>query len=118
VGGELATRYAGRNEHLQLVAAAASFVLLAPITAAIFLVTNPYIAFAILGVSEFASSLAQGPLFASFRTLVPSRMRAVAIDQLASLRSFASLCDQLLAEFRADHHTSSVSIRAHGVWYY
>ena len=43
-----------------------------------YLSTNPYVAFLLIGVFEFALGLTNGPLFATIQTLVPERMRASA----------------------------------------
>jgi predicted MFS family arabinose efflux permease len=87
-GGEWASRFAANNERLQLKVMAAvycSFVLISPF---IYLTSNKYVAFAIMGIANLAISTTNGPLFAMIQTLVPSRMRATA---LALVYLFANL---------------------------
>lgn len=88
VGGEIATRFAKRNERLQLMLGAAAFVIFAVFTASAFLAHSAMVAFFILGVANFGGNLSQGPLLATIQTLVPSRMRAMS---LAIIYLFANL---------------------------
>jgi len=78
-GGELASRYANNNERLQLTAMAiivATFGLVVPV---IFITDNYVIAFAVMTLAAIAWSSTYGPWFATIQTLVPERMRAMAI---------------------------------------
>ena len=87
-GGEWASRYAAQNERLQLKVMAAvycSFVLISPL---IYLTSNKFVAFAIMGIANLAVSTTNGPLFAMIQTLVPGHMRATA---LALVYLFANL---------------------------
>jgi MFS transporter, Spinster family, sphingosine-1-phosphate transporter len=79
LGGELAARYAVHDERLQLRACAVAFVSLAVIKAYAFLAADPYVALGALAVAAFVSELGQAPMYATIQTLVPPRMRAMAI---------------------------------------
>lgn len=76
VGGELAARYAGSNERLQLQAIAVCYVCLAVLAPMVYLAPNHYIALAILAIFAIAGGAANGPLYAATQTVVPARMRA------------------------------------------
>jgi MFS family permease len=78
-GGELASRYAAGNETAQLKVSAAVFAVLAAVKAYAYLAPDHYRAFAALALASILSSLTQGPLYATIQTLVPPRMRAMAI---------------------------------------
>ncbi len=78
-GGELAARRAAQNERLQFKAIAVAYCSLGLIQAAMFLSSNPYLAFALLGVSTVGIYSAHGPLFAAIQSLALPRMRAMAI---------------------------------------
>lgn len=77
-GGELASRYAARNESLQLrvMTTVVSCAGVAAILA--FLAPDAYMAFALFGLHFFCLSSVTGVLFATMQTLVPERMRAMA----------------------------------------
>jgi MFS transporter, Spinster family, sphingosine-1-phosphate transporter len=79
VGGELASRYAANNERLQLRSLGVLYMLLALVGASVYLVSSLHLAFAMLAVSALGSAALNGPLFAATQTLVPARMRAMAI---------------------------------------
>lgn len=79
LGGELAGRYAAEKERQQLIAGTIVFAILAVVRMFAYLAPNHYLAFAALGLVSFVSGLTQGPLFATIQTLVPPRMRAMAI---------------------------------------
>lgn len=79
LGGELASRYAARNERLQLQAIVFAFAASAAISAAIYLSTHYYMGFAFLALSFVVYNMTSGALFATIQSLVPSHMRAMAI---------------------------------------
>jgi MFS family permease len=88
LGGELATRFAGNNERLQLRAisiATASFALL---SVSIYLTSNRYIALSLMTLSALGLNTINGPMLATIQTLAPERMRAVA---MALVYLFANL---------------------------
>jgi MFS family permease len=88
VGGEWASRRAANNERLQLQAMALAFPCTGILWSGVFLSSTYPVAFAFLAVSAVATSIVSGPLFATVQTLVPERMRAMAI---AILYLFANL---------------------------
>lgn len=77
LGGELASRYAARNERLQLAALAILYGALALLSATVYVAPNRYIAFSALAILAVFAAMANGPLFAATQTLVPPHMRAV-----------------------------------------
>jgi len=88
LGGEWAARRARNNELLQLRAMALVVVAFGFVSVLIYLTSNRYLAFSLLALSAVAGATVNGPLFATIQTLVPERMRAVAI---AVLYLFANL---------------------------
>jgi MFS family permease len=88
LGGELASRLATNNERLQLRAMALVYSCFSVISALIYIVPNYHLAFALMALAAVAGSAANGPLFATIQTIVPDRMRAVAI---ATIYLFANL---------------------------
>jgi MFS family permease len=78
-GGEMSTRYASNNERLQLTAVAAVYALLALVGALVYVASSYQLAFTALLFSAVCSSIVNGPMFAATQTLVPPRMRAMAI---------------------------------------
>ena len=87
-GGELASRFAANNEGLQRRVMALTSGCAGFFSVLIYLSKNRYEAFALTALSAVAVALASGPLFATIQTLVPERMRAIAI---AILYLFANL---------------------------
>jgi MFS family permease len=87
-GGELASRLATNNERLQLRAMAVVYSCFSVISALIYIVPNYHMVFALMALAAVAGSAANGPLFATIQTIVPDRMRAVAI---ATIYLFANL---------------------------
>jgi MFS transporter, Spinster family, sphingosine-1-phosphate transporter len=79
LGGEWTSRHAAHNERKQLRAATVLYAGIGIISPVAYLVTNYFLAFALLGVVSLASSLFSGPLIAMIQTLAPARMRAMAI---------------------------------------
>jgi MFS transporter, Spinster family, sphingosine-1-phosphate transporter len=89
LGGELASRTAAaHNERLQLRAMAVIYAAFGAISPFIYLAPNHYIAFAIMGFATIIGAAGTGPLFATIQTLVPERMRAIAV---ATIFMFANL---------------------------
>ena len=78
IGSSLASRYAARNESLQLKAAAAAIVLSGSSLVLVCLSSNAYIAFLLMGVVSVGLNTSNGPVFGTIQTLVPHRMRALA----------------------------------------
>jgi MFS transporter, Spinster family, sphingosine-1-phosphate transporter len=79
LGGEWASRYAARNERLQLRVTAIAVIGFGAVSAGIYLSQNVYLAFVLLAVSWIGGNSVNGPLFATIQTLVPQRMRAMSI---------------------------------------
>jgi predicted MFS family arabinose efflux permease len=77
--GEWAFRYAANDERLQIKAISVAFGISGALAAGIFLAPNQYLAFALLTFVAAVNYGTAGPLFATIQTLVPQRMRAVAI---------------------------------------
>jgi len=78
-GGTLASRYATRNERLQLKATALVYVVLGVISAAIYITPGYPLAFAELSAFTFGMYSTTAPLWATIQTIVPERMRATAV---------------------------------------
>lgn len=87
-GGELATRRAKNDERLQLKVMALAYASVGLISTFIYLASNHYVAFGIMGIATMGIAAANGPLFAIIQTIVPPRMRAISI---AILYLFANL---------------------------
>jgi len=79
LGGELMSRYAANRERLQLKVMALLYLTFGPLSSAVYLVPNRYLAFALLSVCTVGSYAINGPLFAMMQTLIPARMRAISI---------------------------------------
>jgi predicted MFS family arabinose efflux permease len=78
-GGELASRYAAGNERLQLKAMAVALPGIGALAACIYLSSDLYLAFALLGLVALGTAMTSAPMFALIQTLVPERMRAMSI---------------------------------------
>jgi len=87
-GGYVATRYALRNERLQLMGIAVTYIVLGVVSVCVYLSPNKYLAFALLGIFSVGQYAIAGPLLAIIQTLIPERMRATAI---AFIYLFANL---------------------------
>jgi MFS transporter, Spinster family, sphingosine-1-phosphate transporter len=79
LGGELASRYAARNEPLQLKAMSLMCCALGAISTLMYVSDNRYAAFALMSLAAVGGATSGGPMFATLQTLVPERMRAVSI---------------------------------------
>jgi MFS family permease len=88
LGGAWASRRAANNERLQLRAMAVSYAGFGVISALVYLASNRYLAFALMGLTAVGGALTAGPLFATIQSLVPPTMRATAI---AIIYLFANL---------------------------
>lgn len=78
-GGALASRFAARNETLQLKVTALMYGGFGALSVLTYLSPNPFWAFGLIGFSFIGLSMIIGPLFATIQTLVPSTMRAQSI---------------------------------------
>ena len=81
-GGQLASRYAAGNERLQLRVVAALNVTFGVVSACGYLSQRARPALVLIGVAASGGALVSGPLFAATQTVVPERMRALAISIL------------------------------------
>jgi sugar phosphate permease len=79
LGGEWASRFAAGNERIQLIAVAIMFSVYALFNMGAYLVPSTTLAFILIAIAGVIGNMAQGPVFATLQSLVPSRMRAVAI---------------------------------------
>jgi len=79
-GGELATRFAGGDERLQLKTMAVAYCIFGFISAMAFVVSNKYAAFALLAIGGVTINVTTGPILAIIQSVIPSRMRAIAIS--------------------------------------
>lgn len=88
LGGELAARYAAKNERLQLGAIAMAYCGFSVISAGIYLSPTPHMALALMALATVGFYATTGPLFATIQSLVRERMRATSI---ALIYLFANL---------------------------
>ncbi|WP_242129320.1 MFS transporter [Sphingobium sp. Sx8-8] len=79
LGGYLASRYAARNEKLQLRLMATVIVGFGALSAGVYLSRDPITAFALLALATLGTTLLNAPLFAMIQTLVPESMRALSV---------------------------------------
>ena len=79
LGGELASRYAAQQERFQLRAIAITLVGCGCMQTGVYLSSNSNVALALLAWVGILGAAINGPLYATIQTLVPERMRAVAI---------------------------------------
>jgi len=87
-GGELASRYASQREGLQLRVMAIATAGYGMIAAFIYLSSNRYLAFGLMGLAAMVATTINGPVFAVVQTLMPRRMLAMSI---AVIYLFANL---------------------------
>lgn len=80
LGGHLASRYAPRNERLQLRVLALLNVAFGIISAFAYVSTNAYVALTLIGIAGAGLAMAAPPLFAATQTVVPARMRAISVS--------------------------------------
>jgi predicted MFS family arabinose efflux permease len=98
LGGELAARFAVQNEKLQLRAMTFVYSSFGIVSAFVYLSSNRYVAFGLMALASVGGATVAGPLFATVQTLVPERMRAVAV---AVIYLFANLIGMGLGPFVA-----------------
>lgn len=87
-GGYFASRFAAKNEVLQLKAMAAVLFAFIPLYIGIYLSPNIYVVFALMLVGAFMYSCIFGPIFAMIQEIVAPDMRAMSV---AILLLFANL---------------------------
>jgi MFS family permease len=80
VGGEIACRWAARNEPLQLKIVAMGLAVAAILSAALFLCRISLLAIGLNGLVQFALQSVNGPLFSAIQTAVPERLRATSMS--------------------------------------
>jgi MFS family permease len=90
-GGALSTRYAARNERLQLQLTAAMYVANAAVTAITLLTTQLWFAMTLNALLIVAGTMISGPVLATIQTLSPSRMRATAMMLMYLLSNLIGL---------------------------
>lgn len=78
-GGNLASRYAARNERLQLKGAAVSLLGFGVVSALVYFSPGYRSAFTLFGFANLIGTLGGGPMFAAIQGVVPERMRATAV---------------------------------------
>ena len=88
LGGFLASRYAARNERLQLRFMGLATAAFGALFALVYLSPGKHVAFALMGAAVIGGSATTGPLFAIIQSLTPQRMRATSI---AIIYLFANL---------------------------
>jgi MFS family permease len=88
LGGYLASRFAAKNERLQMKGMGLVYCFCGVTAALSYLSPNVYLTFTLLAICHIAGYTIAGPLFATVQSLVPPRMRAVAF---AILYLFANL---------------------------
>jgi MFS family permease len=91
LGGEWASRYAADNESRQLKVMALMYCGVGLASALIYLSSSKYWAFAFMGVWTLAGASTSGPLNAMLQTLVPERMRAMAMTLVLLLANLVGM---------------------------
>jgi len=110
LGGELASRYAAKNERLQLKVMSIAIVGCGGVSTFAYLTNNHYFAIALMGLFLLGVTTINGPLFATLQTLVPDRMRAVAF---ALVYLFANLIGMGLGPLAAGALSDAYASWAH-----
>lgn len=90
-GGELATRRAAHDERLQLRAMALAYCVFGITSFGIYIVSDRYVAFALMGLAAVGGNIVIAPLFATIQTLVPERMRALSIALVYLFSNFIGM---------------------------
>ena len=80
LGGFLASRYAAKQEKLQMRALAVVMILFGVLNAFVYLPSNQNTALLFLAFSALASSLVNGVIFSAMQSLVSDNMRSVSIS--------------------------------------
>jgi predicted MFS family arabinose efflux permease len=88
LGGLFVSRFASRNERLQLASIAVALLGSGLLGCGIYLGGSPYTAFSLLGLAAILQYSINGPLYAVLQTVVPPNMRAVSV---ALVMFFANL---------------------------
>lgn len=91
IGGEVATRYAGGNERLQLLGLIVVFIFQAAVSSLMYLAPDVYSAFALLALSVASAATVAGPFLAIVQTILPSDLRAVGVAALYLLGNLVGL---------------------------
>lgn len=79
-GGYLASRYASGNERLQLRSFAFLNAGFGVVSALIYLSRSPCVSAGLLGLAVIGVGLESGPILATVQTVIPERMRAIAVS--------------------------------------
>ena len=79
LGGYSASRFFAGKEQLQMRVIGFLYLLNVIVSFVVYLASNTYVALVFAAASSFLLSLSNGPVFASIQSLVPERMRSVAI---------------------------------------
>lgn len=90
-GGVLASRYTANNERLQLKVMAIIYSSFGIISALIYLLHDRYWVFGLMALASLGGAAANGPLFATIQTVVPSRLRAVSISMIYLLANLIGM---------------------------
>jgi MFS transporter, Spinster family, sphingosine-1-phosphate transporter len=109
IGGEWASRRAANDERTQLRAMALAYGTLSIVSPFIYVVSNQYAAFGLLAFVAVCSGTVNGPISATIQTVVPERMRAVA---LAVILLFANLIGMGLGPLAAGFLSDTFRPRA------
>jgi MFS transporter, Spinster family, sphingosine-1-phosphate transporter len=80
LGGRFASHYAAQNEKLQLAAVALAWIVAGLLSFFVYLSSNQYLAFGLMGSCILVQAASSGPLFGTMQTLVPESMRAVSVS--------------------------------------
>jgi MFS family permease len=113
-GGNWASRYAASNERLQLRAIALAYVGFGGVSVGTYLAPQLYVSFGLLGLGVLGGSAVFGPLFATIQTIVPDRMRALAIaliylfSNLVGIGLGPLLVGAISDAFQSSHGTESL----------
>lgn len=79
-GGFLATRYAPKNEVLQLKSFALCNAVFVVLSAFVYLCKDAHVSMALLALAVTGLALEIGPIYAIAQTVIPERMRAISIS--------------------------------------
>jgi len=79
LGGYCASRFAARQERLQMRVVSLLFVINALVSIMIYLSPNKYMALTFVAITAVVTTLVGGPVFAAIQSLVNDRMRSVAV---------------------------------------
>jgi MFS family permease len=86
--GVLASRFAANDERRQLLGTAVAVFVYGVSSTAMYVSPNYHLAFTLMAIAAFTGTATNGPVFATVQTLVPERMRAIAI---ATIYLFSNL---------------------------